>query len=223
MFWSNFLLCLSSLWHLGACTPTYFKSATSPLIRFFLLLGGGINIRKVLGNLWSVCFYLLLIFFGSSLCNLEIKMWMTLDAVAVQLITSARSCTYRDTTGCVCWCLRQSTRHTCSQTHTTSSWHEISEGHFVLHQQIMTHHCRVSYDGMFIHELDHKATFTCEHTHTHIYEHRPLHIFLSSSPSASHITALPPNHQESAPTGEIIISSALCHYNRSTDNKTLEY
>lgn len=80
-------VCLSSalslhFWHLTACTSSYFKSVTYSQIRFL-----GVNSRKVHSNLWSVCFHRLLIFFGSSLCNLEIKMWMTLDAVAVQLIT----------------------------------------------------------------------------------------------------------------------------------------
>lgn len=192
----------------------------------------------MLGNLWSVCFYLLLIFIGSSRCNLEIKTWMTLDAVAVQLITWAHAHAHTETQpgACAHVCVNPPGTHMLTHTNThphtqhrpgTKSrrdilfwinklWHTIA-------MSLMMECLFMSSTIKPLSPVCHPHTHTHTYTHAYIHEHRPLHISLSSSPSASHIAALPPNHQESAPTGEIIISSALCHYNRSTDNKTPEY
>ena len=97
MFWSPFPLppsvspplCLLAYDIWLPAHPPISKSANPPCPKSdsFFFWEGGVNSRKVLGNLWSVCFRCLLISSGSSLCNLEIKTWMTLDAVAAQLIT----------------------------------------------------------------------------------------------------------------------------------------
>ena len=197
MFWSPFPLppsvspplCLLAYDIWLPAHPPISKSANPPCPKSdsFFFWEGGVNSRKVLGNLWSVCFRCLLISSGSSLCNLEIKTWMTLDAVAAQLITWVHANTHTQrgkasTSINLCVHARARTRaHGPTGPRAILTWN--LRGTFCLastNYDTPPPHISQSRDEMFIHELDHKGTFTgrCTRTHTHTH----THTFFSPTP-----------------------------------------